>query len=80
MRCWADRLILQMLQAQSMPESKQQLVELIEAYATAKATGNAFLIQSAGATLVGYLESVEITEAQPASAELTETETEQTDA
>jgi hypothetical protein len=69
-----------MLQAQSMPESKQQLVELIEAYATAKATGNALLIQSAGATLVGYLESVEITEAQPASAELTETETEQTDA
>jgi hypothetical protein len=50
-----------------MSESKQKLVELIEAYATAKATGNSLLIQSAGATLVGYLESVEITEAEQAN-------------
>jgi hypothetical protein len=54
-----------------MPESKQKLVELIEAYATAKATGNALLVQSAGATLVGYLETVEVLEPQQPEAEQT---------
>jgi hypothetical protein len=55
-----------------MPEFKQQLADLIEAYATAKATGNSLLIQSAGATLVSYLESVEITEVQQSETESTD--------
>ena len=45
-----------------MLEVKQRLIELIEAYAAAKATGNALLIQSAGAGLSDLLETLEITE------------------
>lgn len=44
-----------------MPEPKQQLTELIEAYAVARATGNNLLVQSAGAGLISFLESVTIT-------------------
>lgn len=40
--------------------SKQQLTELIEAYATARATGNNMLIQSAGASLIQFLETCSI--------------------
>ena len=47
-----------------MSELKQKLVELIEAYAAAKATANALLIQTAGAALVGYLEGIEIHESK----------------
>lgn len=43
-----------------MPDSKQQLTELIEAYAVARATGNNLLVQSAGAGLISFLESVTI--------------------
>lgn len=45
-----------------MPELKQRLIELIEAYAAAKASGNALLIQSAGAALSGLLETLDLTE------------------
>lgn len=45
-----------------MPELKQRLIELIEAYAAAKTSGNALLIQSAGAGLSDLLETLEITE------------------
>jgi|LakMenEpi03Aug12_release.lakeMendotaPanAssembly.Ray.scaffolds.fasta_scaffold4097845_1 hypothetical protein len=43
-----------------MPDPKQQLTELIEAYAIARATGNQLLIQSAGAGLIGFLENCTI--------------------
>jgi hypothetical protein len=52
-----------------MPESKQKLIEMIEAYGAARATGNSLLIQSAGATLVGYLEAVEIIEPEQPTTE-----------
>lgn len=45
-----------------MPELKQRLIELIEAYAAAKASGNALLIQSAGAGLSSLLDTLELTE------------------
>lgn len=45
-----------------MPETKQKLVELIEAYAAAKTSGNALLIQSAGAGLSELIETLQITE------------------
>jgi hypothetical protein len=44
-----------------MPDLKQQLTELIDAFATAKATGNQILTQSAAAGLVQFLEDCEIT-------------------
>jgi hypothetical protein len=40
-----------------MPDPKQQLTELIEAYAVARATGNNLLVQSAGSGLIGFLEN-----------------------
>lgn len=60
-----------------MPDPKQQLTELIEAYAIARATGNSLLMQSAGAGLIQFLENctistdvaVEPSEADPAPAE-----------
>lgn len=45
---------------------KQQLTELIEAYATAKATGNQLLTQSAAGNLLQFLEGVEVSKAEPA--------------
>lgn len=43
-----------------MPDSKQKLTELIEAYATARATGNGFLIQVASKALIEFLENCTI--------------------
>ena len=43
-----------------MPDPKQQLTELIEAYAVARATGNNLLVQSAGAGLIRFLENCTI--------------------
>jgi hypothetical protein len=43
-----------------MPDSKQQLTELIEAYAIARATGNQLLVQSAGSGLIQFLENCTI--------------------
>jgi hypothetical protein len=43
-----------------MPNPKQQLTELIEAYATARATGNGFLIQAASKALIEFLENCTI--------------------
>lgn len=45
-----------------MPDPKQQLAELIEAFAVARATGNALLIQQSATALVEFLESVQITQ------------------
>ncbi len=43
-----------------MSDSKQQLTELIEAYAVARSTGNNLLVQSAGAGLIQFLENCTI--------------------
>lgn len=43
-----------------MPDPKQKLTELIDAYGTARATGNAFLIQAASGALISFLETVTI--------------------
>jgi hypothetical protein len=43
-----------------MPNAKQQLTELIEAYAVARATGNNLLVQQAGASLIQFLENCTI--------------------
>ncbi len=43
-----------------MPNPKQQLTELIEAYATARATGNGFLIQTSSQALIKFLEDCTI--------------------
>ena len=45
-----------------MTDKKPELLELIEAYAAAKSTGNATLVQSAGTALVNLLDTVSITE------------------
>ncbi len=55
-----------------MPDPKQQLTELIEAYAVARATGNSLLVQSAGAGLIQFLENCTISTdvaVEPAKAE-----------
>lgn len=43
-----------------MPETKHQLLELIEAYAAAKSTNNAMLVQSAANALIGFMEGVSV--------------------
>jgi hypothetical protein len=56
---------------------KQQLTELIDAYGTARVTGNQLLTQAAASSLVEFLESVVISsdvavepsEAEPAPSE-----------
>lgn len=48
-----------------MPDPKQQLTELIEAYAIARATGNQLLVQSAGSSLIGFLENCTISTDEP---------------
>jgi len=45
-----------------MTDKKPELLELIEAYAAAKSTGNATLVQSAGTALVSLLGTVRVTE------------------
>jgi hypothetical protein len=52
-----------------MTDKKPELLELIEAYGAARATGNSLLIQSAAATLVSYLENVDIIERKQPEAE-----------
>lgn len=47
-------------------ELRQELGELIEAYAAAKCTANQRLVELAGAQLVGWLEGVEITRKEAA--------------
>lgn len=53
-----------------MPDPKQELTELIEAFATARTTDNTRLIQQAGLSLVSFLDAVDIVER--ASAPLTQ--------
>jgi hypothetical protein len=48
-----------------MADLKQQLTELIDAYAIAKATGNQLLTQSAATALVQFLEGVQLASTQP---------------
>lgn len=50
---------------------KEQLAQLIEAYAAARPTGNATLQQYAARELSAFLESVEIISANPAAAPIT---------
>jgi hypothetical protein len=44
-----------------MPDLKQQLTELIDAFATARSTGNQLLTQQSAQALVQFLEGVSIT-------------------
>lgn len=48
-----------------MPDLKQQLTELIDAFATARSTGNQLLAQQSAQALVQFLEGVNITQAKP---------------
>ncbi len=50
-----------------MFQLKQQLSELIEAYAVARATGNETLIRSSAAAVIQFLESVEISKPEHAA-------------
>lgn len=54
-----------------MPETKHQLLELIEAYAAAKSTNNAMLVQSAATALISFMEGVSIV-AEPSAPTTTE--------
>jgi hypothetical protein len=47
-----------------MPDTKQQLTELIEAYAVAKSTGNQLLAQNAATGLLQFLETVEVSKVE----------------
>ena len=55
----------------AMPETKHQLLELIEAYAAAKSTNNAMLVQSAATALISFMEGVSIV-AEPSAPTTTE--------
>ena len=44
-----------------MPDLKQQLTELIDAYAIARSTGNELLTKQAAGALVQFLEGVTLT-------------------
>lgn len=48
-----------------MTDLKQQLTELIDAYATAKGTGNQLLMQQSAAALVQFLEGVALAPVAP---------------
>jgi hypothetical protein len=48
-------------------ELKQQLTELIDAFASAKASGNQTLIQYAAAVLTQFLSGIEVTRREPAA-------------
>ena len=54
-----------------MPETKRQLLELIEAYAAAKSTNNAMLGQYAANALISFMEGVSIV-AEPSAPTTTE--------
>ena len=54
-----------------MPETKHQLLELIEAYAAAKSTNNAMLGQFAANALLSFMEGVSIV-AEPSAPTTTE--------
>lgn len=54
-----------------MTAIKEQLGVLIEAYAAARGTGNSILIQSAGTSLVQFIDRCDITEAEAAEPEPT---------
>ena len=43
-----------------MTDKKTELFELIEAYAAAKSTNNAMLVQSAANALIGFMDGVSI--------------------
>jgi len=45
--------------------TKEHLVELIEAFAAARTTANTLLTQNAGSALVQFLESVELVPVEP---------------
>ena len=47
-----------------MTELKKHLTELIDAYAAAKGTGSQLLMQGAAASLIQFIESVEITQSE----------------
>ena len=44
-----------------MPDLKQQLTELIDAFATARSTGHQLLTEQSAAVLVQFLEGVTVT-------------------
>lgn len=44
---------------------KQQLAELIEAYAAAKTTNNRLLLEFSAGQLSGFLQRIEVVEAKP---------------
>lgn len=50
-----------------MPEPKQYLTELIEAFAVAKSTGNSLLMQQSATALVQFLEGVDVIAKAPAT-------------
>ena len=54
-----------------MPETKHQLLELIEAYAAAKSTNNAMLGQFAANALISFMDGVSIV-AEPSAPTTTE--------
>lgn len=47
-----------------MTDVKNQLAELIEAYAVAKSTGNQLLAQSAASNLIQFIEGIEISKSE----------------
>ena len=47
------------------PDAKQQLAELIEAYATAKGSANEMLIRMSIANLQSFLQSVDVVSTAP---------------
>lgn len=50
-----------------MPDLKKQLTELIDAYATAKGTGNELLMRQSAGALVQFLEGVAVSAVEPAA-------------
>ena len=54
-----------------MPETKHQLLELIEAYAAAKSTNNAMLGQYAANALISFMDGLSIV-AEPSAPTTTE--------
>ncbi len=50
-----------------MSQLKQELSELVEAYAVARSTGNETLIRSSASAVIQFLESVDINRPEPAA-------------
>lgn len=52
-----------------MPELKQQLTELIDAYAIARGSGSQLLAHNAASALLQFLEGIDVVIKEPAAAE-----------